>query len=200
MNIIHVLNILTLFAWMGLLSSRGSTAAALTLNRTPMRAANTTRSCMLWQECSTSATGAGDQSVWQCVCVCVSEIVWATQTDWRSRWRAVVVKIECCSWWQLLIRSWKTQMFLLLYLQSPPLFYTSPPLQPSSATDVEAGGCVTDGVSVCVRVLLGVSVREHEKEKGRWRGQDTTNGNVWTFILWQTVAVMWTSAERKQLH
>lgn len=39
--------LLTLFMWMGLLSSTGSTAAALTLNRTPIRAAKTTRSCML---------------------------------------------------------------------------------------------------------------------------------------------------------
>lgn len=37
---------------------------------------------------------------------------------------------------------WKPVMFLLLYLQSPSLFYT--PLPPS-ATDVEGGGCMTEG-------------------------------------------------------
>lgn len=40
-------NFLTLFAWMGLLSSTGSTEAAFTLYTTPMNAAKTTRSCML---------------------------------------------------------------------------------------------------------------------------------------------------------
>lgn len=77
-------NLLTLFTWMGLLSSTGSTAAALTLNTTPMRAANTTRSCMLWQECRwptrATVTGAGG-SQRQCGCVWLCVCVWAGESE-----------------------------------------------------------------------------------------------------------------------
>lgn len=83
-NMSNTNNLLTLFTWLRLLSSTGSTAAALTLNTTPMRAANTTRSCMLWRECRwptrATVTGAGG-SQRQCGCVCLCVCVWAGESE-----------------------------------------------------------------------------------------------------------------------
>lgn len=77
--------LLTLFRCTGLLSSTGSTAAALTLSRTPMRAATTTRSCMLWRECrwrsrATLTGGSRRACVRARMRVCEMERVWAAWT------------------------------------------------------------------------------------------------------------------------
>lgn len=78
-------NLLTLFTLMELLSSMGSTAAALTLNRTPMRVANTTRSCMLWQE-----SGVRRQLQPQEQEVDGDRSVWGREGGWVSGWVAAL--------------------------------------------------------------------------------------------------------------
>lgn len=112
---------------MGLLSSTGSAAAALTLNSTPMRAANTTRSCMLWQEnrwpTNATVTGAGcSQRV--CEWVCLRRRVRAAQTSQRS---SGGVKVQC-SWWRLVTRFETTNFSSALPPKSPTLLYASPPV------------------------------------------------------------------------
>lgn len=150
------ITLLTLFAWMGLLSSTGSTAAALTLNRTPMRAANTSRSCILWQECRwrtrATVTGAGgSQSVEVSVCLRErdreSEPLRLARDPEESAGESAVQLVAAGH------KIWKPLMFLLLYLWSPSLFYTPLPL---SATDVESGGCMTEGGGcMCADVWAG---------------------------------------------
>lgn len=140
---------------MGLLSSTGSTAAALTLNRTPMRAANTTRSCMLWQECRwrtrATVTGAGGSHSGASECVFErereSEPLRLAGDPEEGAGESAVQLVAAGH------QIWKTLMFLLLYLWSPSLLYTPLPL---SATDVESGGCMTEGGGcMCAYVWTG---------------------------------------------
>lgn len=144
--------LLTLFTWIGLLSSTGSAAAALTLNRTPMRAANTTRSCMLWQECKcrTRATVTPGWQRQECVNGCLREREKASEQlrparDPEERAGKSAVQLVAAGH-----RIWEPGILLLLYLQSPWLFYIALSV---SATDVEGGGCMTEGE--CVRVFGG---------------------------------------------
>lgn len=192
-------NLLTLFTWTGLLSSTGSTAAALTLNRTPMRATNTTKSCMLWQECRWP-TGATVTGVCVCVCVCPGE---QGSEQPRPARDPEVEKVQC-SWRRAASHKiWKPLMFLLLSLQSPSLFYTPLPL---SATDVDGGGCMTEGWRVYVCEPFGWGCTWVWKRRGRWRGQERTNGTseqltsltncVLVVFMWFTE---WTSAAETSL-
>lgn len=164
--------LLTLFTWMGLLSSTGSTAAALTLNRTPMRAANTTRSCMLWQEYRWLTKESHRECVREWVSACV-----------RVRFRKGA-RDPVAEWWRKCSAvggSWsqdlKAVMSLLLYLQSPSLFYM--PLPP--VCHWRTGWWVYDegfveGVCVCV------CVRERGRG-GEMKGSGHNKWNHWTVNL-----------------
>lgn len=174
-------NLLTLFKWMGLLSSTGSTAAALTLNTTPMRAANTTRSCMLWQECRwltrATVTGAGgSQRHRECVTVCLSARVWAAQTCWKIQ-RRMLRKVER-SWWQLLRRFGNPRCFFSSASKAPHSFIclSSPPTPHPLVCHWRSRWWVYDGGCMCACCWGGVYVSTKEEE--RWRGQDTTNGTI----------------------
>lgn len=145
---------------MELLSSTGSTAAALTLNRTPMRAANTTRSCMLWRECTTSATGAREGGSHRKGCACAS---WSLNgSDYSEVQKSEEQKVQC-SWSAASHRFWRPQMFLLLYLRSPQLFYT--PLPPLLLT------LRAVGVWRCTNACRWSCGTWAKRRRGRWRGQ-----------------------------
>jgi len=70
------------------------------------------------------------------------------------------VKKVQCRWWQLLIRSGNHKCFFCSTYKVPRPFIC---LSPLSATDVEGGGCMTEGV--CVHAAGGVST-------WAWKGRE----------------------------
>lgn len=71
---------------------------------------------------------------------------------------------------------WKPLMFLLLYLQSPSLFYMPLPL---SATDVEGGGCMTKGGGCMYACVLGVGMYVNVRVEKGGGGIKGSGQNKW---------------------